>query len=84
MAVLRNLRQDQDELERLRREVAELKARPARSLSMKIGEKGGLSIYGMGRFPVTLYKEQWETLLSHKEAILEYIAANAGRLRVKD
>ena len=48
------------ELERLRAENSKLKQRRSRGVSMKVSEKGGVSIYGLGRFPVTLYKEQWE------------------------
>ena len=47
------------ELERLRNENAALKKGASAGLRMKVSEKGALSIYGMGRFPVTLYKEQW-------------------------
>ena len=83
MAVLRNLKADA-ELEALRAEIAALKAKPIKSLSFKIGDKGGLSVYGMGRFPVTLYKEQWETLMDHKEVILEYIEANKARMKTRD
>jgi len=47
------------ELERLRAENAQLKRTANRGVSLKVSEKGGLSVYGLGRFPVTLYKEQW-------------------------
>jgi hypothetical protein len=52
-----------DELERLRKENAALKKGASSGIRMKVSEKGALSIYGMGRFPVTLYKEQWLKLL---------------------
>ena len=82
MAVLRNLVQDEkDELERLRRENAILKQRTA--LTMKIGQKGGLSVYGMGRFPVTLYKSQWEKLLDNAEEVRSFIKAHEADLAVK-
>jgi hypothetical protein len=55
---------EQDELERLRRENAALKKGTSSGVRMKVSEKGALSIYGMGRFPVTLYKEQWLKLLA--------------------
>lgn len=74
------------ELERLRAENAELKAsKPARgTLSMKVSEKGALSIYGMGRFPVTLYKEQWLKLLGIADEIKAFIDANQERLKTKE
>jgi hypothetical protein len=53
----------QTELERLRNENAMLKKGAASGIRMKVSEKGGVSIYGMGRFPITLYKEQWLKLL---------------------
>ncbi|PYR03174.1 MAG: hypothetical protein DMG00_27045, partial [Acidobacteria bacterium] len=51
------------ELERLRAENERLKNRQTRGVSLKVSEKGGVSVYGLGRFPVTLYKEQWARLL---------------------
>jgi len=50
---------------------------------MKVSEKGGLSVYGMGRFPVTLYKEQWLKLLDMSDDIRRFIAANDGELKTK-
>ena len=52
------------ELERLRAENEQLKSKSVRGISLKVSEKGGLSLYGMGRFPVTLYKEQWRKILA--------------------
>jgi hypothetical protein len=72
------------ELERLRTENASLKKGAARGVSMKVSEKGGLSVYGMGRFPVTLYKEQWLRLLDMADEIRVFIAENASRLKSKD
>ncbi|MFN7728230.1 MAG: hypothetical protein ACK5P7_03660 [Bdellovibrio sp.] len=73
------------ELERLRAENAALKNKPARgTISMKVSEKGALSVYGMGRFPVTLYKEQWTKLMEMKEEILKFIADNNDRLKTKE
>ena len=74
------------ELERLRAENAALKTKKTTpgTLSMKVSEKGALSIYGMGRFPVTLYKEQWLKLLSITEEIKKFIAENDARLKTKD
>lgn len=71
------------ELERLRAENARLKQRGTRGVSMKVSEKGGVSIYGLGRFPVTLYKEQWEKLLDMAEDIRAFMLENAGKLKVK-
>lgn len=72
------------ELERLRQENAALKKGAARGISMKVSEKGALSIYGMGRFPVTLYKEQWLKLLDMADDIRAFIAANDAQLKTKD
>ena len=71
------------ELERLRNENAALKKGAATGITMKVSEKGGLSVYGMGRFPITLYKEQWLKLLDMSDAIRAFIAANEATLRVK-
>ena len=73
----------QNELARLRNENAALKKGAATGITMKVSEKGGLSVYGMGRFPVTLYKEQWEKLLDMSTEIRAFIAANEARLKTK-
>jgi hypothetical protein len=74
----------QAEIERLRAENERLKkARDAR-LTMKVSEKGALSVYGMGRFPVTLYKEQWLRLLAMAEDIKAFIEANNHNLKSKE
>jgi hypothetical protein len=72
------------ELERLRAENAALKARSAKGLSLKVSEKGALSVYGLGRFPVTLYKEQWTKLLDMAEDIRTFIQENEARLKAKE
>ncbi len=72
------------ELERLRNENAALKKGASTGISMKVSEKGALSIYGMGRFPVTLYKEQWLKLLEMADDIRAFIAANDGQLKTKE
>ncbi len=72
------------DLERLRNENAALKKGAATGVTMKVSEKGALSIYGMGRFPVTLYKEQWLKLLGISDDIRAFIAANEGQLKTKE
>ena len=71
------------ELERLRNENAALKKGAATGVTMKVSEKGGLSVYGMGRFPITLYKEQWLKLMDMSDAIRSFIAANDSALKAK-
>jgi hypothetical protein len=75
----------QAELERLRKENEQLKQsqRGPRAVSMKVSEKGGLSVYGLGRFPVTLYKEQWLKLLEMADQIRTFIRENEGSLKTK-
>lgn len=72
------------ELERLTKENESLKARTSKGISLKVSEKGGVSVYGMGRFPVTLYVEQWETLLARADEIRAFIEANRGKLKTKE
>ena len=72
------------EIERLRAENDALK-KPARGrVYLKVSEKGGLSVYGMGRFPVTLYREQWEKLLSMNDEIRAFIKENESTLKKKE
>src|SRR5437588_12779091 len=71
------------ELERLKTENEQLKSLRGRSVSLKVSEKGGVSVYGLGRFPVTLYKEQWTKLLAMAEAIRAFIKENEARLKSK-
>ena len=71
------------ELERLRNENAALKKGVTSGIRMKVSEKGAVSIYGMGRFPVTLYKEQWLRLLDMATDIRAFIAANEAKLKAK-
>jgi|SRR5262245_22029 len=73
-----------EELLRLRAENKALKAQQTVGLKMKVSDKGALSIYGMGRFPVTLYKSQWLTLLAMADKIKAFIQANDHALRNKD
>lgn len=72
------------EIERLRAENETLK-KPARGqMSMKVSEKGALSVYGLGRFPVTLYREQWEKLLTMADQIRNFIVENDAALKKKE
>ena len=73
-------------LARLEAENQALKQRVERKpgeLRLKVSEKGGLSIYGLGRFPVTLYKEQWTRLLDYTDEIREFLKANDQQLKAK-
>jgi hypothetical protein len=72
------------ELERLKAENESLKKRSVRGVSMKVSEKGGLSVYGLGRFPVTLYKEQWTKLLDMSEDIRTFMKEHDGELKTKE
>ena len=72
------------ELERLRAENEALKKTKGKGLTLKVSEKGGLSIYGLGRFPVTLYKEQWAKLLDMADEIRSFIEANNEKLKTKE
>ena len=71
------------EVERLRAENKALKSGTERATSIKVSEKGAVSVYGLGRFPVTLYKEQWLKLLVMADEIKKFIAENEPRLKVK-
>jgi hypothetical protein len=72
------------ELERLKAENEALKARRSGAVSMKVSEKGGLSVYGLGRFPVTLYQEQWLKLLDMAEDIRAFIQKHQAELKKRD
>ena len=74
----------QQQLDKLKAENEALKAKKVRALSMKVSEKGGLSVYGLGRFPVTLYKQQWIRLLDFADAIRTFITENDATLTSKD
>jgi hypothetical protein len=75
----------QSELERLRAENEALKqGRRTGSVALKVSEKGAVSVYGLGRFPVTLYQEQWLKLLAMADEIKQFIEENRGRLKVKE
>jgi hypothetical protein len=72
------------EIERLRKENDSLKKPVRGQVSLKVSEKGGLSVYGLGRFPVTLYREQWEKLLGLADEIREFIVQNDATLKKKE
>jgi hypothetical protein len=72
------------ELERLRAENEALKKRTTRGVSMKVSDKGGVSVYGLGRFPVTLYQEQWLKLLDMADDIRAFIQENRDKLKKKE
>jgi hypothetical protein len=74
----------QAELARLRAENETLKQKRNAAVSMKVSEKGGLSVYGLGRFPVTLYQEQWTKLLAMADDIKAFIEENKATLKVKE
>ena len=71
------------EIERLKAENERLRTRPSRVLSMKVSQKGALSVYGLGRFPVTLYKEQWTKLLDAADDIRRFLEDNDAQLKSK-
>ena len=74
------------ELERLKAENEALKKKAPgkQGISLKVSEKGAVSVYGMGRFPVTLYKEQWLKLLDMSEDIRTFIKDNDSVLKKKE
>jgi hypothetical protein len=74
----------QAEVERLKAENAALKAQTTRGVSIKVSEKGGVSVYGLGRFPVTLYKEQWLKLLDIASDIRAFIKEHDAQLKTKE
>ncbi len=74
----------QAEIERLRAENTALKTRSSTGLSLKVSAKGGVSVYGLGRFPFTLYKEQWEKLLAIADDIRTFMQENDAQLKTKD
>jgi len=74
----------QAEVERLKAENAALKAQTTRGVSIKVSQKGGVSVYGLGRFPVTLYKEQWAKLLDMAADIRVFIKEHDAQLKTKE
>ena len=85
MAVLPNLAAENEALKAI---VAEMQAKLAaasapKALTLKVSEKGAISVYGLGRFPITLYRGQMERLLAHAPTISAFIATNASLLSTK-
>lgn len=83
--------QIKNEREQLAAQIEALKAENLRLLeaqrrvfSLRVSEKGAVSVYGLGRFPVTLYKEQWDTLLSHTNDIKTFMVENASKLKLRE
>jgi hypothetical protein len=72
------------ELEQLRQENAALRKEFASGIRLKVSKKGAVSVYGIRRFPVTLFKEQWLKLLDRSSDIRAFIAANKAQLKGKD
>ncbi len=72
------------ELDGLRAENEHLKQKNTRAVSLKVSEKGGLSVYGLGRFPITLYKEQWAKLLGMADELRAFIKDNDSKLKTKE
>ena len=73
------------ELERLKAENESLKKPVARgTVTFKVSDKGAVSVYGLGRFPVTLYKEQWEKLMDRTDDLRKFIADNDASLKKKE
>jgi hypothetical protein len=72
--------------EELKARLAELEKSPRRtgSLEFRVGEKGGVSVYGLGRFPVTLYYEQWQRLLDASDKLREFLEENKSKLKLKE
>ncbi len=72
--------------EELKARVAELEAKQQRTggLNFKVSDKGGVSVYGLGRFPVTLYYEQWVRLLDKSQELREFLEENKSKLKLKE
>ena len=72
--------------EELKAKLADLEAKQQRgsTMSFKVSDKGGVSVYGLGRFPVTLYYEQWVRLLDKAQELREFLEVNKGKLKLKE
>jgi len=76
--------EEREELEQLRKQKAIREAQDKKGISFKVSEKGGVSVYGLGRFPVTLYQEQWLRLFTEVENLKSFIDENKSRLKTKE
>ena len=74
----------QAQIDRLKAENEALKQKRSSAVSLKVSEKGAVSVYGLGRFPVTLYQEQWKKLLALSDEIQAFIEENRSKLKVKE
>jgi hypothetical protein len=74
----------QAQIDRLKAENEALKQKRSSAVSLKVSEKGAVSVYGLGRFPVTLYQEQWKKLLALSDEIKAFIEENHSKLKVKE
>ncbi len=86
LAELEKLRSENEalkEIVKLRAENGDLRKTATQGLSLKVSDKGGVSVYGLGRFPVTLYQEQWIRLLSLADDIRAFIASNEAKLKTR-
>jgi hypothetical protein len=72
--------------EELRAQLAEIQAKQQRTgnMSFKVSDKGGVSVYGLGRFPVTLYYEQWIKLLDRTQDLRDFLEENKSKLKLKE
>ena len=75
---------EREELEQLRKQKASREAQERKGISFKVSEKGAVSVYGLGRFPVTLYQEQWQKLFSAIDGLKQFIEENKDRLKAKE
>jgi hypothetical protein len=75
---------EREELEQLRKQKVVRDAQAKKGISFKVSEKGGVSVYGLGRFPVTLYQEQWLRLFSEVDNLKTFIEENKAQLKVKE
>ena len=73
-----------DELKARLAELEKSGGRRTGSLEFRVSEKGGVSVYGLGRFPVTLYYEQWIRLLDQTENLRGFLEENKGKLKLKE
>ena len=76
--------EERQEFERLKQENEQLRQAQRKGLSLKVSQKGAVSLYGLGRFPVTLYKEQWEKLLGFSESIQAFLSDHGSELKIKE